>query len=114
MLPEGVFARNRVLPGTSKRRRQHKNSIFWLGMAISMDAKAPMMYLHRAEAFIALRAASKCRQDQKSYLEGYCVFNSDPCLAEARRDYKEFLELDPHSEYAADVRKKLQSLPVVR
>jgi hypothetical protein len=51
--------------------------------------------------------------DQKSYLEGYCVFNSDPCLAEARRDYKEFLELDPHSEYAADDKKELQSLPVV-
>lgn len=41
------------------------------------------------------------------------MFNSDPCLAEARRDYKEFLELDPHSEYAADDKKELQSLPVV-
>lgn len=92
----------------------YKDSIFWLGMAISMDAKATMMYLHRADAFAALRTASRGQQDQKNYLEGYCVFNSDPCLAEARRDYKEFLELDPHSEYAADVRKKLQSLPVVR
>jgi hypothetical protein len=42
------------------------------------------------------------------------VFNSDLCLAEARRDYKEFLELDLHSEYAADDTKKLQSLPVGR
>jgi hypothetical protein len=92
----------------------YKDSIFWLGMAISMDAKATMMYLHRADAFAALRTASRGQQDQKNYLEGYCVFNSDPCLAEARRDYKKFLELDPHSEYAADVRKKLQSLPVVR
>jgi hypothetical protein len=92
----------------------YKDSIFWLGMAISMDAKAAMMYLHRADAFAALRTASKGRQAQKNYLEGYCVFSSDPCLAEARRDYKNFLELDPHSEYAADVKKKLQSLPVVR
>ena len=83
-------------------------------MAISMDAKAALMYLHRAEAFVALRAASKGRQDQKSYLEGYCVFNGDPCLAEARKDYKKFLELNPYSEYAADVKKKLESLPVVR
>lgn len=92
----------------------YKDSISWPGAAINLDSKAAMTYLHRGEAFAALRAASKGRQDQKSYLEGYCMFNGDPCLAEAQRDYKKFLELDPHSEYAADVKKKLESFPVVR
>ncbi len=93
---------------------QYKDSIAWLGAALSLDPKAALAYFHRAEAFLALRAEAKSRQDQKSYLESYCVFNGDPCLAEARRDYKKFLELDPHSEYAVDVKKKLESLPVIR
>jgi hypothetical protein len=93
MLPEGVFARNRVLPGTSKRRRQHKNSIFWLGMAISMDAKAPMMYLHRAEAFIALRAASKCRQIKRAIWKDIACSTAIPVLLKHEEITKNFWSL---------------------
>ena len=61
-----VNGENELYPNNAGRAfykaGNYKDSISWLGAALSLDPKAALTYLHRAEAFLALRAEARGRQ----------------------------------------------------